>query len=131
MGQQRVAWQYRHHFFSIASLAMRRLPVDHARARAQLKRDGGSRVTLTNGTIANPVSGVDILELNDALDRLAALDPRQLRVVELRFFAGLSVEERAETLDISTAKVKRDWTVARAFLRRALSDGRTGTGTGH
>ena len=107
---------------------MRRLLVDHARARAQLKRDGGSRVTLTSGTIANPVSSVDILELNDALDRLAALDPRQLRVVELRFFAGLSVEETADTLDISAATVKRDWTVARAFLRRALSDGRTDDG---
>ena len=128
MGQQRVAWQNRHHFFGIASQAMRRLLVDHARARAQLKRDGGSSVTLTNGTIANPVSSVDILELNDALDRLAALDPRQVRVVELRFFAGLSVEETAETLDISAATVKRDWTVARAFLRRALSDGRTDDG---
>ena len=128
MGQQRVAWQNRHHFFGIASQAMRRLLVDHARARAQLKRDGGNRVTLTNATIANPVSGVDILELNDALDRLAGLDPRQVRVVELRFFAGLSVEETAETLDISVATVKRDWTVARAFLRRALSDGRTDDG---
>ena len=74
------------------------------------------------------MSGVDILELNDALDRLAALDPRQLRVVELRFFAGLSVEETADTLDISAATVKRDWTVARAFLRRALGDGRTDDG---
>ena len=128
MGQQRVVWQNRHHFFGIASQAMRRLLVDHARSRAQLKRDGGERVTLTAGIGEQPVNGVDILDLNDALDRLAALDTRQVQVVELRYFAGLSVEETAETLGVSVATVKRDWTVARAFLRRALSDGHTDHG---
>jgi RNA polymerase sigma factor (TIGR02999 family) len=124
VGQQRVAWQNRHHFFGIASQAMRRLLVDHARARLQLKRDGGERVTLTAnvGQAASP-DNIDVLELNDALDRLAQLDPRQARVVELRYFAGLSVEETAETLSVSVATVKRDWAVARAFLRRALSAG--------
>ena len=128
MGQRRVEWQNRHHFFGIASQAMRRLLVDHARARAQLKRDGGERVTLTERIGEHPVNGVDILDLNDALDRLAALDARQVKVVELRYFAGLSVEETAEALGVSVATVKRDWTVARAFLRRALSDGKTETG---
>jgi RNA polymerase sigma-70 factor, ECF subfamily len=122
LGQERVAWQNRHHFFGIASQAMRRLLVDHARARRQLKRDGGERVELTAGAGAVGSDAVDILELNDALDRLAALDERQVRVVELRYFGGLSVEETAEALEVSPATVKRDWAVARAFLRRALSD---------
>ena len=122
VGQERVAWQNRHHFFGIAAQAMRRLLVDHARARKQLKRDGGERVTLTANIDSGESSAVDILALNDALDRLAALDGRQVRVVELRYFAGLSMEETADTLGVSLATVKRDWTVARAFLRRALED---------
>lgn len=101
---------------------MRRLLVDHARARKQLKRDGGERVTLTANIGQSESNAIDVLELNDALDRLAELDERQVRVVELRYFAGLSVEETAETLGISVATVKRDWTVARAFLRRALGE---------
>ena len=121
VGQHRVAWQNRHHFFGIASQAMRRLLVDHARARRQLKRDGGERVTLTSDVAGVPTQDVDILELNDALDRLAELDQRQAKVVELRYFGGLSVPETAETLEVSEATVKRDWTIARAFLRRALS----------
>lgn len=123
MGQDRVAWQNRHHFFGIAAQAMRRLLVDHARARRQLKRDGGDRVPLTAQIAATTVHDVDILDLNDALDRLAQLDERQVRVVELRYFVGLSIEATAETLDVSTATVKRDWAVARAFLRRALGEG--------
>jgi RNA polymerase sigma-70 factor, ECF subfamily len=126
VGQQRVAWQNRHHFFGIASQAMRRLLVDHARARHQLKRDGGERVTLTANVGGAVPDNLDILELNDALDRLAELDARQAKVVELRYFGGLSVEETAETLDVSVATVKRDWNVARAFLRRALSAGESG-----
>ncbi len=122
VGQERVDWQNRHHFFGIAAQAMRRLLVDHARARRQLKRDGGERVALAEHVGAAPTSAVDILELNDALDRLAALDQRQVRVVELRYFGGLSVEETAAALEVSPATVKRDWAVARAFLRRALSD---------
>jgi RNA polymerase sigma-70 factor, ECF subfamily len=121
VGQQRVAWQNRHHFFGIASQAMRRLLVDHARARRQQKRDGGERVTLTSDVAGAQPQDVDILELNDALDRLAELDQRQAKVVELRYFGGLSVQETAETLQVSEATVKRDWTIARAFLRRALS----------
>ena len=126
LGQDRVSWQNRHHFFGVAAQAMRRLLVDHARARKQLKRDGGERVTLTANIVQVEENAIDVLELNDALDRLAALDERQVRVVELRYFVGLSVEETAETLGVSAATVKRDWTVARAFLRRAL-----GTQVGH
>jgi RNA polymerase sigma factor (TIGR02999 family) len=120
LGHERATWQNRHHFFGIAAQAMRRLLVDHARARKQLKRDGGERVTLTADIGQVETSAIDVLELNDALDRLAALDARQVRVVELRYFVGLSVEETAETLGVSVATVKRDWSVARAFLRRAL-----------
>jgi RNA polymerase sigma-70 factor, ECF subfamily len=125
MGQERVAWQNRHHFFGIAAQAMRRLLVDHARARRQLKRDGGERVPLTAQIAEATVHDVDILDLNDALDRLATLDERQVRVVELRYFVGLSIEDTAATLGVSPATVKRDWTVARAFLRRELDAGRT------
>ena len=107
---------------------MRRLLVDHARSRRQLKRDGGERVTLTSDVAGAPAQDVDILELNDALDRLAELDQRQAKVVELRYFGGLSVQETAETLQVSEATVKRDWAVARAFLRRALSSA-SDTGT--
>ena len=121
VGQHRVEWKNRRHFFGIASQAMRRLLVDHARARRQLKRDGGERVTLTSDVAGVPTHDVDILDLSDALDRLAELDQRQARVVELRYFGGLSVPETAETLEVSEATVKRDWTIARAFLRRALS----------
>jgi RNA polymerase sigma-70 factor, ECF subfamily len=125
MGQDRMAWQNRHHFFCIASQAMRRLLVDHARARRRLKRDGGERVPLTAQIAETTVHDVDILDLNDALDRLATLDARQVQVVELRYFVGLSIEDTATTLGVSPATVKRDWTVARAFLRRELDAGRT------
>ncbi len=124
VGQDRSAWQNRHHFFGIAAQAMRRLLVDHARARKQIKRDGGARVTLSPEVAAVEADAVDVLSLNDALDRLAALDARQARVVELRYFAGLSVDDTAEALGVSPATVKRDWMVARAFLRRALGDGK-------
>ncbi|MCC7055317.1 MAG: sigma-70 family RNA polymerase sigma factor [Gemmatimonadaceae bacterium] len=122
VGGQRASWQNRHHFFGIAAQVMRRLLVDHARARRQLKRDGGQQVTLSHAVAEATPGDVDILALNDALDRLAALEPRQARVVELRYFAGLSIEETAESLDVSIVTVKRDWAVARAFLRRALQD---------
>jgi RNA polymerase sigma-70 factor, ECF subfamily len=120
LNQDRVEWQGRRHFYGIASQAMRRLLVDHARARRQQKRDGGIRVPLDAGVAAVPDRTIDMLDLDDALERLRALEPRQMRVVELRFFAGLTAEETAETLEISLATVKRDWTIARAFLHREL-----------
>lgn len=122
VGQERVEWRNRHHFFGIAAQAMRRLLVDHARARKQQKRDGGVQVTLTANLGRMESGNIDLVELNDALDRLAALDERQVRVVELRYFAGFSVAETAETLGVSVATVNRDWVVARAFLRRSLGE---------
>ncbi len=123
VGQQDAAWQNRSHFYGIAASAMRRILVDYARRRRAVKRDGGVRVTLQDHTaVSNSGSAhvLDVIALDDALRRLEALDPRQARVVELRFFAGLEVEETARALGISPATVKRDWTFARAFLRREL-----------
>jgi RNA polymerase sigma-70 factor, ECF subfamily len=118
--QDRVTWKNRQHFYGIASQAMRRLLVDHARARRQEKRDGGVRVTLDHALPAEDSHDVDMLDLHAALDKLAALDERQVRVVELRYFIGLTAEETAEQLGVSLATVKRDWTIARAFLYREL-----------
>lgn len=125
MGQQDVAWQNRAHFYGIAATAMRRILVDHARRKRAAKRDGGVRVTLEDhSALSAGDSGrvLDVIALDDALQRLGELDPRQARVVELRFFAGLEVEETARALGISPATVKRDWTFARAFLLRELGD---------
>jgi RNA polymerase sigma-70 factor (ECF subfamily) len=118
-------WQNRAHFCAIAANAMRQILVERARARAALKRGGGQpRVTLVDGLAAAPDdSPVDLLALDQALSRLAELDAQQARIVELRYFGGLSVEETADALHISPATVKRDWSVARAFLAREL--GRT------
>jgi RNA polymerase sigma factor (TIGR02999 family) len=122
--QNRVTWQNRAHFFGIAAQTIRRLLVDHARARRRLKRGGGDlRVTWTeNLNVPAQAEGVDLLGFDEALRNLAELDPQQGRVVELRFFAGLSIEETAAALDISTATVKRDWAVARAWLFRAIAE---------
>jgi RNA polymerase sigma factor (TIGR02999 family) len=101
---------------------MRRILVDHARAQRAAKRGGSApRVTLAEGSAEAPgEKDVDVLALDEALTRLAALDARQARVVQLRYFAGLGVEEAAEALGISPATVKREWTMARAWLRREL-----------
>ncbi len=126
VGQQDAAWQNRSHFYGIAASAMRRILVDYARRRRAVKRDGGVRVTLQDHSAVNDAGtsqALDVIALDDALKRLEALDPRQARVVELRFFAGLEVEETARALGISPATVKRDWTFARAFLRRELGTG--------
>ena len=120
--QRDVRWQNRAHFFGVAAQAMRRILVDHARAHRRLKRGGpAARVTLEDAMIAEQSRSVDMLALDQALQRLEALDPRQARVVELRFFAGLSVEETAEVMAISPATVKREWSMARAWLHLALS----------
>ena len=123
--QSRVEWKNRAHFFGIAAQVMRRILVDHARARLADKRGGDvHRITLEDGNVGaveDQAGGVDLLDLHDALERLAALDATQARVVELRYFSGLNIEETAEALDISPATVKREWSVARAWLRRELS----------
>jgi RNA polymerase sigma-70 factor, ECF subfamily len=118
--QRHASWQNRSHFFGIAAQAMRRILVDHARRKQAGKREGGDRVTLDESVAEAPQRSVDLLALDDALNKLAALDPRQARVVELRFFGGLDIEQTAESLGISPATVKRDWTFARAFLQREM-----------
>ena len=118
--QRNASWQNRSHFFGIAAQAMRRILVDHARRKRAGKREGGDRVTLDASVAEAPQRSVDLIALDDALTRLAELDPRQARVVELRFFGGLDIEQTAESLGISPATVKRDWTFARAFLQREM-----------
>jgi RNA polymerase sigma factor (TIGR02999 family) len=117
---RRVNWQSRAHFLAMAARAMRRVLVDAARARAAAKRGAGAaRVTLTDAT-GLLERGHDVLALDDALEALARLDPRRSRVVELRYFGGLSVAETAAILGVSVETVMRDWKLARSWLRREL-----------
>lgn len=119
--QRAVQWQSRAHFFGIAAQAMRRILVDHARAHSAGKRGSGERkVSLDDVQIAGAPIDVDVLALDEALSRLAVLDPQQSRVVELRYFGGLTIEETAEVLHISPATVGRDWTMARVWLYAEL-----------
>jgi len=120
-------WKNRTHFLAIAALSMRQILVQRARARHAEKRGGpnADRITLDESVMADRLpdatGGVDVLELDAALEKLAALDPQQAKIVELRYFGGLTVEEAAEALDISPATVKRHWTLARAWLKKELS----------
>jgi RNA polymerase sigma factor (TIGR02999 family) len=118
-----VQWQNRAHFFAIAAKLMRRILVDHARRRDAEKR-GGSQVCLTldEGVAWASEPDVDLLAIDEALDKLAIIDEQQARVVELRFFSGLTVEETATALGISPKTVKRDWSVARAWLKREIGE---------
>ena len=121
--QDRVSWQNRAHFFAIAAQAMRRILVDYARGRLAQKRGGGAAiVTLNDEIIATDSRAEDIAALDDALERLRRLDERQCRIVELRFFSGLTEKEVGSALGISEATVKRDWRMARAWLGRELKD---------
>ncbi len=118
-------WQNRTHFLAIAALSMRQILVQRARSRRAAKRGGDpARITLDEQLLPaaqNAPDEIDLVALDAALDRLATLNERQAKIVELRYFGGLSVEEAAETLHISPATVKRDWTLARAWLKRELS----------
>lgn len=117
-----VRWQNRAHFFGVAAQMMRRILVDFARARASAKKGGGAQyVSLSEAMTISPERGEDLIALDDALQSLSELDPRKSRIVELRFFGGLSVEETAEVLQISTRTVMRDWGLAQAWLYRELS----------
>ncbi|HSD47147.1 MAG TPA: sigma-70 family RNA polymerase sigma factor [Pyrinomonadaceae bacterium] len=118
-----VRWQGRAHFFAIAATLMRRILVDHARQRNAAKR-GGSPVHVTLDRIAASAkqSTTDVLAIDQALTKLAAIDRQQAQIVELRFFSGLNVEETAAALGISPRTVKRDWSVARAWLRREIGE---------
>jgi RNA polymerase sigma factor (TIGR02999 family) len=118
--QRQTNWQNRSHFLGVAAQAMRRILVDHAKSRQRIKRDGGRPVTLEEGTAINTGPPEEVLAVDEALVRLAALDPRQARIVELRYFAGMTIEETATAVDLSPATVKREWTSARAWLLREL-----------
>ncbi len=114
-------WQNRAHFLAIAATSMRQILVERARARSAAKRGGSrDRITLDETTLAAPAETIDLEAIDEALDTLARLDARQARIVELRFFGGLTIEEAAEALGISPATLKREWGVARAWLRREL-----------
>ena len=120
----RVRWQNRAHFFAVSAQLMRRILVDFARARNNLKRGGGlPHVTLDNNLDVAPGRDLDLMALDDALKALGKLNERQSQIVELRYFGGLSEEETAEVLEISTRTVRRDWSLARAWLYRELSRG--------
>lgn len=123
VGRDHAPWQNRAHFLAVAARAMREILVDHARRRKAQKRGGGQPVTVLSEDL--PVAGgrpIAFDELDQALSDLARLSERQARVVELRYFGGLSIEETAEVLSISPVTVKRDWATARAWLYRELSD---------
>ena len=120
--QDRVQWRNRAQFFALASRQMRRILVDHARKRRVGKRQGvDATVLLDEAALASPERGADLLALDEALDRLAELDPRKARVVELRIFGGLTIEEAAAALDLSPSSVINDYRTARAWLFRELS----------
>lgn len=120
--QKNVKWQDRAHFFAIAAQLMRRILVDHARKRSSQKRAGGAqRVTLDEALVVSDERAAEVVALDDALVSLADIDERKSRIVELRFFAGLSIEETAEVLAVSPGTVMRDWTLAKAWLRRAIA----------
>jgi len=120
--QHNVQWQNRAHFFGIAAQMMRRILVDHARTKKRAKRGGsGVRVSLADANVAVPSQDLDVVAVDEALNRLAEIDEQQSRVVELRYFSGLTVEETAAVMGISPATVKRDWSMAKAWLHRELS----------
>jgi RNA polymerase sigma factor (TIGR02999 family) len=119
--QTDVEWQNRAHFLAVASRLMRRILVDHARAKATAKRDTGSvRVELDDVDIGGTERDFDLLALDEALERLSGMDPRLSEVVENRYFGGLTTRETAEAMQLSTATVEREWVAARAWLRREL-----------
>lgn len=121
--QRDVHWQNRAHFFGIAAQLMRRILVDHARSRQSAKRGGGRPVPLDEALTVSNERSTEVLALDEALNGLAAVDERKTRIVELRFFAGLSIEETAGVLAVSPGTVMRDWTLAKAWLRREMSTG--------
>ena len=120
--QTRVRWKNRAHFFGVAAQMMRRILVDHARNRVAMKRGAGATViSINDAIIGKDMQNLDLIALDDALNKLASFDEQQSKIVELRFFGELSIEETAEVLGISPATVKRDWAVAKAWLFRQMS----------
>jgi len=124
VGQNLPEWQSRAHFFGIAAQLMRQILVDHARARQAAKRGGDVfKLSLDESTAMPGQRDLDLIALDDALKSLTELDPQQSRIVELRYFAGLTIEDTSEVLGISPATVKRDWATARAWLQREMMRG--------
>src|ERR1700674_4095118 len=116
----RMQWRDRAHFFAIAATMMRRILLDPARAHARDKRGGGVVMTSLDDGVVAPSLDVDVIALDDALERLGRIDERQARLVELRYFAGLTIEEAAEALGVSGGTLQRDWAIAKAWLYREL-----------
>lgn len=124
--QRSVRWQNRAHFFSVAARLMRRILVDHARARARVKRGGGAfKISLGDATVAVHEPEAGIVEIDEALARLSNVDPRKAQIVEMKFFGGLTTEEVAEVLQVTPRTVEREWRKARAWLFLAIGDGET------
>ncbi len=122
--QKRVRWQNRAHFFALAAQAIRRILVDHARAHGRAKRGAGlDRVELDEEAAGATRSNAELIDLHEAMEELAKLSPRQAKIVEMRFFAGLGLREIAEVLDLSPRTVAGDWSMARAWLHRELRGG--------
>jgi RNA polymerase sigma factor (TIGR02999 family) len=121
MGQKRVQWQNRAHFYGIAAKIMRRILLNYVRDQSRIKRGGGAiQISLSGVDIMSAEKSVELIALDDALNRLAIIDERKSNVVELRYFGGLSVEETAEVLKISSSTVQRDWDMAKAWLAREI-----------
>ena len=117
-----VRWQNRAHFFGISAQMMRRILVDYARTRNYAKRGGGAQqISLDEGSTVSQGRSAEVVHVHEALEQLAEFDPRKSQIVELRFFGGLSIEETAEVLGVSPGTVMRDWTLAKAWLRREIS----------
>ncbi|WP_233198965.1 MULTISPECIES: sigma-70 family RNA polymerase sigma factor [Pirellulaceae] len=123
--QNRVEWKGKAHFCAVASNIMRRILVDHARTKNAAKRGkGAQRITLEEGLVAgDPQNNVDLVELDELLTELAELNPRHAKIIEMRYFAGMTVEETAAALDVSVSTVKGDWRMAKAWLTARLDDG--------
>ncbi len=126
--QRDVHWQNRAHFFGIAAQMMRRILVDYARGRNYAKRGGGVHaITLDDGLVVSAERSAEVVAVHEALEELTKFDARKGQIVELRFFGGLSIEETAEVLDVSPGTVMRDWTLAKAWLRREMSSENSGS----
>jgi RNA polymerase sigma factor (TIGR02999 family) len=122
VNRKNVNWQNRAHFFGLAAQLMRTILVDHARSHACAKRGGGAfKLELDDALVVSQKKAAEVIALNDALNELVRLDPQQSRIVELRFFGGLTVEETAEVLHLSPATIKREWSTAKAWLYHELS----------
>jgi len=124
--QKKVRWQNRAHFYGIAAQLMRRILIDHARSHHYAKRGGGAlKVSLDEAAAVKETPAAELLAVDEALEKLTAMDARKGRIVELRFFGGLSLEETAEVMGISSPTVQREWRAAKAWLRRMLTDEKT------